>query len=425
MNYLLRNIILIFQEIRKNIFKTLLSSFGIIFLIAFLVLSISIKNTVSDYLKKRIFGELKINQIKIMPRSPESLLKFSASDITISDGQIKKIKSLEDLENVEEVIRLNYPTMLKAGMLGMYLRSDMLISGVNKNFFKDTIKNWNEFQKKEYIPVVIPLFVMDVYNNFAASNGLPALSQKALNLLSIEMILGRSSFIRNGRKEFKYDAKIFGFTETITTAGLIVPSDFIKDFCRSNKGNLDLAGDCYSCVMLIASAKEINKIPELTKKIKSMNLNVESQTDIAQKTEKVIFLLNVTFTLILGIILFLTIMAIFNSYLAVVYNRSYMFSIQRMLGSSKLRIVLIFVLESGIIGAFYGLAGYFVGYYLLSYLSDNISAWIPLLQGLDFTLKDHTYLPGAVLFSTSVSSFSALIPALFASNLNLFNAMKR
>lgn len=425
MNYLLRNIILILQEIRKNIFKTLLSSFGIIFLIAFLVVSISVKNTVSDYLKKRIFGELKINQIKITPRSPESLLKFSASDITISDSQIKKIKNFEDLDNIEEVIRLNYPTMLKAGMLGMYLRSDMLISGVDKNFFRDTIKNWNEFRKKEYVPVVIPLFVMDVYNNFAASNGLPALSQKALNLLSIEMILGRSSFIRNGRKEFKYDAKIFGFTETITSAGLIVPSDFIKDFCKSNKGNLDLAGDCYSCVMLIASAREINKIQELTKKIKSMNLNVESQTDIAQKTEKVIFLLNVTFTLILGIILFLTVMAIFNSYLAVVYNRSYMFSIQRMLGASKLRIVFLFVLESGIIGAFYGLAGYFIGYYLLSYLSDNIPAWIPLLQGLNFTLKDHTYLPGAVLFSTSVSCFSALIPALFASNLNLFNAMKR
>jgi ABC-type lipoprotein release transport system permease subunit len=425
MHYIIRNIILIFQEIKKNIPRTLLSSSGVIFLIAFLVISISIKNSVSDYLKKRIFGELQINQIKVTPQSQISILKFSASDVAINDVQIKKIKNIEGLEKVEEVIRLNCPTSIRAGMLGMYLRSDMLISGVDNTFFKDTKLKWKDFKQKENVPVVIPLFVMDVYNNFAASNGLPALSPKALGMLSIEMMIGRSSFVRNGKKEFKYNAKIFGFTETITTAGIIVPSDFIKDFCKANSSELQLADKCYSTIMLIGSIKDINRIPGITKQIQSMKLNVESQTDIAQKTEKALFLLNLTLSVILGIILILTIIAVFNSYLAVVYNRSYMFSIQRMLGASKLRIVFIFVFESGIIGAIYGLAGYFVGYYLLVYLTNNISDWIPLLQGLNFKLQSHEYLSVAVGFSAFVSGISAFIPALFASNLNLFKAVKR
>jgi putative ABC transport system permease protein len=266
---------------------------------------------------------------------------------------------------------------------------------------------------------------MDVYNNFAASNGLPALSPKALGMLSIEMIIGRSSFSRTGKKEFKYNAKIFGFTEAITTAGIIVPSDFIKDFCRINSGELQLDDKCYSTIMLIGSVKEINRIPAITKQIRAMKLNVESQADIADKTEKALFVLNITLNVILVITLILTIIAVFNSYLALVYNRSYMFSVQRMLGASKLRIVLIFVIESGIIGAIYGLAGYFIAYYLLIYVSNNISAWIPILQGLNFRLGSHQYLPAALAFSVFVSGFSALIPAVFASNLNLFKAVKR
>jgi ABC-type lipoprotein release transport system permease subunit len=425
MHYILRNIILVFQEIKKNIPRTLLSSFGIVFLIACLVISISIKNSVSEYLKKRIFGELQINQIKITPQSQTSLLKFSASDVAINDAQIKKIKSIEGLENVEEVIRLNCPTSLKAGMLGMYLKSDMLISGVDNTFFKDTKLKWKDFKQKENVPVVIPLFVMDIYNNFAASNGLPALGPKALNIMSLEMLIGRSSFVRNSKKEFKYNAKVFGFTETITTAGIIVPSDFIKDFCKANSGDLQLVDKCYSTIMLIGRVKDIKEIPGITKKIRALKLNVESQAEIAQKTEKALFLLNITLNVILGIILILTIIAVFNSYLAVVYNRSYMFSIQRMLGASKLRIVFIFVFESGIIGALYGLVGYFIGYYLLIYFTNNVSNWIPLIQGLNFKLGTHEYLPVAIIFSTLVSGLSALIPAIFASNLNLFKAVKR
>ena len=307
----------------------------------------------------------------------------------------------------------------------MYLKTDMLISGVDKSFFKDTNLKWKDFKKKEYVPVVIPLFLMDIYNNFAASNGMPALGPKALNALSLELTIGKSSFVRSSRKEFKYNAKVFGFTEAITTAGIIIPSDFIKNFCKADRSDLDLTDECYSTIMLIGNVKDISSIPVITKQITGMNLSAESHADIAQKTKKALFILNMTLSIILGIILILTVIAVFNSYLAVVYNRSYNFSIQRMLGASRLRIILIFVLEAGIIGALYGLAGYFTGFYFLAFLTDNISSWMPLAQGLNFNLKGHEYLPTVIAFSILLSCLSALIPAIFASGLNLFKAVKR
>ena len=425
MQYIFRNIKLIFQEIKKNIPRTLLASFGIIFLIAFSVISTSIKNSVSDYLKERIFGELQINQIKITPRNQTSVLNFSAAGIVISDSQVREIKRIEGLQDIQEVIRLNCPASLKAGMFGMYLKTDMLISGVDKSFFKDTKLKWKDFKQKEYVPVVVPLFVMDIYNNFAASNGMPALGPKALNALSIELLIGKSSFARNSSREYKYKAMVFGFTDTITTAGIIVPSDFIKNFCRANSSDLSITDKCYSTIMLICNVKEVSAIPGIAKKINAMNLDAESQADIAQKTEKALFILNMTFSIILVIILILTIIAIFNSYLAVVYNRSYNFSIQRMLGASRLRIVFIFILEAGIVGVLYGIAGYFTGYYFLVFLTHNISNWLPLVQGLNFIPAEHDYLARVIGFSAMLSCLSAFIPAFFASGLNLFKAVKR
>ena len=254
---------------------------------------------------------------------------------------------------------------------------------------------------------------------------LPALGPKALNLLSIEMIIGSSSFVRNRDSDLKFKAKIFGFTETITTAGIIVPDDFIKEFCKKYSQNLHLTGNCYSCIMLIGEVDDISAIPSIANRIRSMGLNIESQADIAKKTDKALFLLNIILLGIVTVITFLTIIAIFNSYLSVVYNRSYILSIQRMLGASKIRIIFMFILESGLLGAVYGILGYFLGYYVLVYLTDNISVWIPFLQGLELKLEFFQYFYISVFSSSLLSVVSAFIPSLFAANLNLFKSVKR
>ncbi len=422
MKYLFRNMFFISREIVKNIPRTLISSFGIIFLVTFLVLSVSLKKSLKNFLETKVFGQLQINQIKISPQSTTTFIKFTAKS-EISDKQVKKIKKIKGIENVQKVIRLNYPSTVRAGMMGRYLKSDMLISGVDKSFFKGTKLKWQDFKVGEHVPVVVPEFAMNLYNNFAAANRLPQLGEKALKIFSMELIIGKSSFVKSSEKTDKFRAKIFGFTPVITTAGIIVPSSFIKNYCNKQKDGK--RGKCYSSIMLIADVKDRGKIPDITKKIRQMNLKVESQMDIAEKTEKAIFLLNVTLSFIMAIILILTVIAIFNSYLAIIYNRSEKLSIQRILGASKIRIVMIFITEAAIVGALYGTIGYFIGYYLLNYMSAYIAKWMPILKGLSLKLENHNLLPMALSLSALVSSVSALIPAIFASNLNLFKAMKK
>ncbi len=81
---------------------------------------------------------------------------------------------------------------------------------------------------------------------------------------------------------------------------------------------------------------------------------MESQQEIAAKTNRALAVIDGS-SLVIRAFLFLTVIAIFNSYLTIVYNRSYTFSLQRVIGVSKARIILTFVFEAAVIGALFGL----------------------------------------------------------------------
>ena len=146
--------------------------------------------------------------------------------------------------------------------------------------------------------------------------------------------------------------------------------------------------------------------------------------DIVSKTDKATSFIDWILALVMITILILTIIAIFNSYLSIIYYRGHSISIQRILGASKLRIVLTLIFEAATMGAIYGLLGYLLGSVLLDLLSENISQWIPILKGFDLKLGIENLLVLSVTVSMLVSSFSALIPAIFAANSNLFRAIK-
>ncbi|MDY6967511.1 MAG: FtsX-like permease family protein [Spirochaetota bacterium] len=425
--YILRNAYLLIREMITNIPRSLISGFGIIFLISFLVLSISLRESVKDYLENRIFGKLSINQIKITPVNKTKYISFnllSGSKNEISRSKIKDISRIKEIENIEKVIRLNFPASLRGGMFGRYMRTDIFISGVDRTFFRGTKIRWKDFVDSEPLPIVIPNFAMDLYNNFAVASGLPQLGERALKRFSVELILGRSSFNRTRKNIFKYNAKLFGLSSKVTTAGVIVPSDFIRKFCIAHKDDPGLQRSPYSCIMIFASVKRIKELPAISKKIKDMGLMVESQMDIASKTDKATSFIDWILALVMITILILTIIAIFNSYLSIIYYRGHSISIQRILGASKLRIVLTVIFEAAIMGAIYGLLGYLLGSVLLDLLSENISQWIPILKGFDLKLGIENLLVLSVTVSMLVSSLSALIPAIFAANSNLFRAIK-
>jgi len=424
--YLMRNIFLITREILLRVPKVFLSSFGIMFLISIFILFLSLRSSIKVFMENRIFNRLGINEMRVTPPGTSffSLNLFAQSQNRISEGKVRHIKKIPGIQSIQKVIRLNMPASVKVGMFGRHLRSDILISGVERSFFRGSDIDWRGFKAAETVPVVVPSFAIDLYNNYAAANNIPEVGEKVLLGFSVDIVIGRSSLFR-GRAEKHFRGVVYGFTDRLTTSGIVVPSEFIRDFCTKQRDEFFSPEGCYSTSMLFVTAQEVRVLPDLAERIESLTLHVESHRDIAEKTSRAMGIIDGTFLLLLIIILALTGIAIFNAYLATVYHRSYEISLERMLGASKMRIVMIFIFEAAVIGAVYGIAGFYLGRFMVQLMSENISEWIPMLKGFRVVMSNGMILPMSILLSISVSVLSAFIPALFATNLNLFRDMKR
>lgn len=418
--YLLRNLRLELRDLAGRIARVLLASFGILFLITFLIIFLSLRSSVSGYLEKRVFGRLDINEIQVTPPAASeqaALNLFAPSSNEITEAKVRAVKKIRGVRDMHRVIRLNAPAMLRAGMFGIHMRTDILVSGVEREFFRGTDINWRKFVPGEHLPVVIPYFALDLYNNFAAVNGLPELGKKALEGFMMDLSIGKSSFNRGG-KEHLFPAKVSGFSDKLSSTGIVVPSDFIRRYCR------EMPGATQSTIMLHLASDSPASLPRIVDELRRLNLRVQSRRDIAEKTNRALGLIDGAFYIIMIIILALTVVAIVNSYLAVVYNRSQEITLKRIVGQSKLRIIFSFTAEAAAVGMMFGVGGYFLGHVIITQLSGSLPKWVPLLAGIELLPVPGRYLPAAVLVSGAVSAASALIPAVIASNLNLFKSTK-
>lgn len=418
--YVLRNLRLELRDLSGRIFRVLLASFGILFLITFLMIFLSLRSSVSGYIEKRIFGRLDINEVQVTPpaASEQSALNlFGPSANEITEAKVRAVKKIPGIKEIHRVLRLNAPSMLRAGMFGLHMRTDILVSGVEREFFRGTDIDWRRFVPAERLPVVIPYFALDLYNNFAAVNGLPELGKKALTGFTMDLSIGKSSFNREGREDL-FPAKVAGFSDRLSSTGIVVPSDFIRRYCREKPGATQ------STIMLHITADAPANLPRIVDSLRALGLRVQSRRDIAEKTNRALGLIDGTFYLVMIIILILTVVAIVNSYMAVVYNRSQEITLKRIVGQSKLRIILSFTAEAAAVGALFGAGGYLLGHVIITRLSGMLPKWVPLLAGLDLSPVPARYLPAAVLLSCAVSAASALVPAMIASNMNLFKSTK-
>ena len=424
MLYLIKNLYYTIRDLLKRIPRVLATSFGILFLIAFLVIFISMRKSVKEYIEVRVLNTLNINEMIITPVAPVEFSgggMFQETKNFIHDWKVRSISKMAGVESVKRIIRLNHPAKIRAGMFGKEFKTYVPVSGVERNFLIGKDPHWKSFVAGKYIPILAPTMALDMYNNLAAAKGLPEMGEKSLKGFVFEMNIYDAD---NKEKVFDYKAKVFGFTPLLSTSGVIVPAEFIRSFCGKLKAETGSKRPCYSTTMLVVKVKETKQLPGVADRIKKLKLNVKSQKDIAEKTQKIITFIDAFFIFIMPIILLLTVVAIFNSYLSIVYHRTYEISLQRVLGASKFRIILSFLLEAGLVGFLYGLIGYIAGYFLVDYISRHIGQWFPMLKGLDMSIQIDRNFYLALLLSTGISALSALLPAIFASNMSLFNSTK-
>ncbi len=426
--YLSRNLKFTFKDMSKNILKALVSSFGILFLISFMVLYLSLRSSVKNYIGEKLFGTMAINEITINPLTSSGSETFStiaSKGNAIPPWKVVKIRGMKEFSRVFSLIRLNYETKIRAEFLGKKKNQHVPVYGIDTGFFRGKSRRWGEFRNSPTVPVILPRLSLALLNQFTSVRGLPQFNEKMLIGFPGTLQIVTTDYYADAEKKYQVPAKLHSFTSALNFTGILVPNTFITDFTRKHSSDTGRYKKGYSYVRLYARVKNIKQLPSITAKLRKLNLNVESEADISRKTNRALEIVDGLSILIVAVILLLTIIAIFNSYLIIVHNRSYGFSLKRVIGVSKIRIVFLFILEAAMIGALYGVIGFLIGNSLTGYMTANLSSWIPLLKGLTFKPAGADLLFKAVLLSVAVSSLSAFIPAVFASNMSLFKAVKK
>jgi ABC-type lipoprotein release transport system permease subunit len=427
MIHIARNIFFIIKDSGKNIVRALVSSFGILFLISFVVLYLSFRDSVKDYVENNIFGKLAINEIKIFPRKSASDSMFmtaSSVNTSIKPETIERVRKLPELVKTYSVIRVDYDTRVRGELMGQGTRVHVPVFGMDREFFRDKDPGWQAFRTTEPLPVIAPRFVFELLNNFLSTMNLPVMTPETFRGFPLTLFIftedPAGKQIRNVT-----DAVVHTFTDVLNLPGVIVPTDFIVNFARKHQRDSGAFKKGYQYVMMVATVRDVKDLPAVSSRLKSMGLAVESRDDIAQKTNRVLAIIDDSSLVIIGILLILTVISIFNSYLTIVYTRAHKFSLKRVLGVSKIRIIMGFVFEAAVIGAIYGAAGYVLGNWLLESFAANVGKWVPALQYLALQKSGAGIFFLALVLSAAISSASALVPAFFASNINLFKAMKK
>jgi hypothetical protein len=412
----------------KNILKALLSSFGILFLISFLVVYASLRDSIKNYIEANLFGKLNINELVIYPYSTGKNKLFAhAANLnrTIAPGSVNAIRSLPDVTEVFPVIKLDYEVRVRGEMMGQARRIHMPLCGIDRRFFRGKDPRWESFRSRTPVPIMAPKAFIDLLNNYFSVIDAPQMNEQTLRGLPLQIIVTTPAAGADKNNELSIDAEIHSFTDLFAFIGAVVPSDFILGFAAKHRLDTGKPRKGYNTVMIYAKVRDIKKLPETARRIKAMGLTVESQNDIAQKTGDMLKIFDQFSLLIIGAFMVLTVISIFNSYMNIVYNMSQKFSLKRILGVSKAEIVLTFMAESSVVGLLYGIIGFYSGQAALRYLAHKIAVWIPAFSGIVVQGAGREVLSMALLFSIVISAVSALVPALFAANINLFKAVRK
>jgi ABC-type lipoprotein release transport system permease subunit len=442
MIHLLRSIFYGVRSSISNIVISLVSSFGILFIITFLILYMSFRSSVQTFIDENFLGNLDINEIVIEPENETRENVYASGSgrgAKLTRDQVLAVREMEDFKETFTLIQFDYRVRLRIEMFGTRTAPLLPFYAIEPEFFEGKVDDWTRFYYRPggSVPVIAPKFTIMMINNYLYFQGMPQfkitdmknfpLTIKVESRNKITMPGGDNSEANDGDVQIlELDSHIYDFTAAIDRPGAIVPMDFITYFSRRAHYADGRWKRGYTYLMMYAKVKDIKKLPETVKKLEELGLRVKSQSDIAKKANQVLEIIDQFSFAIIGILLVLTVISIFNANLNIVNQMSHKFSLTRILGVTKIRIVLTFILESAVVGALYGIIGYYAGNYLFEYAAEYIQELLPEIASISFEAsRDTQVLYLAIILSAGVSAASSFIPAIFASNINLFKAVRR
>lgn len=223
------------------------------------------------------------------------------------------------------------------------------------------------------IPVILSPFLLDIYNDVAAS----ALGMRRLS--GLEVALGVEFSIMYGESYFMPDepvgrrvvrrCRVVGFSPRAMDFGVTMP---LQDVIDANAMLRPEAGVAeYSSVIVQAATNQ--DVPALVSDMKVLGLVLAPKSEAGRKAADVLTILTLIFAGVSVIILLISAVNISHTFLMLVTERRREIAIYRAVGASAMQIRAIVWMEAALLGLAGGSTGCLVGW-VVSFIADTLAA---------------------------------------------------
>ena len=224
---------------RKQLIIAMVGAFlGITFLIT----------SIHYLIKVNEFGEgteiLGPNTI-IVQKKVTTSTTFGMSKTDFSQKEIDRIKAMPFIMDVKPILTNNFNLWFETADKRIpEFKTNLFIQTVDEAFLKMNSKNWQWEKGDKSVPIIMPRDFVVMLNTFAASSGLPQVSDELAMKAGFKFMISNEE----NRQEW-FDVHIVGFTSEVSA--VLVPASFME------YGNLNFAlEDEKKITQIMISGKE-------------------------------------------------------------------------------------------------------------------------------------------------------------------------
>ncbi len=417
------------RNIKQKKFRTFLASLSITIGTASLILFLGISNGIQNATFQEIEKSSPLTQITVRPNTDNTgVVSFLAQsqEGKLTDDSIEKLSQIDGIVNISPEIQFNNFASLEASLLGFSIVTDTMVFGVEKDFIEEELNNSEIWDNKEQpYPTVIPRKILDLYNlTIASPQGLPLLSEEGLIGKEIELYPNHSNFFPGmQKKENPIRLEIVGFSDKVNLIGTTLPYQIVQEL---NSKFSPLEGS-QKYVEIFVETESPSSTSQIANQIEELGFNTAYFQKNIQDVEARFTYLSIALGSISLIILITASIAIINTFLATIAERTKEIGLFRAVGATKKHIRKIILLEAGAIGLLGSSVGIITGY-LASILVNKVG--IQQLQNTTLSIDNLVSINTSLIlftliFGTFLSTLAAYLPAHKASNISPIKAINR
>jgi putative ABC transport system permease protein len=424
------------QNIRRNRGRILLSSFGIIFGLATLILFFSLTGGVRSLIFDQFIEQLPANQLKVNPHYEGNVLGFylqrslgGKSEPALNERKdrfgvdtVEKIRAIKGVQVVHGIMQVEARSYLYLFSPGNRANSRVGISGMDDELVIGELEDpavWHYKEGDSVVPALInPQLVVAWNETFSTTFDLPKLTIETIKTVPFWLEIHNEQTYDTYSKQLK----VVGLSNRAPIFGPLVPISFVRETNRKLFTDYE---DYYSSLYVTASGPEY--VPGIIKQLEQMGYDATGEQQLADTINFGINIVTIFLGAISLVIVFISLLNIVNIFLITVMERKFEIGVMRAVGASRGDIRSIILTESLFIGLINGIIGSAIGVSAVLalewLLKPVLVRFVP--GGASFFQLSPWLIAIVIIGSPLLNLIAAFQPANYAARLDPVEALRR